>query len=72
MKDSQTIKKKAKIPRVIDEGWNSQKQLSGPVEKRNRRGKPLYPHPKFSLGLRFSIGLYSKVDIACKKNGVLD
>ena len=54
------VKKKAKIPRVIDEGWNLQKQLSGPVEKRNRRGKPLYPHPKLSLGLWFSIGLYSK------------
>ena len=25
-----------KIPRVTDEGWNSQKQLSGPVEKKKR------------------------------------
>ena len=33
MKDSQMVKKKAKIPRVIDEGWNLQKQLSGPVER---------------------------------------
>ena len=35
-KDSQKIKKikkKTKIPRITDEWWNSQKQLSGPVEK---------------------------------------
>ena len=51
-KDSQKIKKKTKIPRVTDEGWNSQKQLSSPVEKkRSRRRKLLYPHPKLSLGL---------------------
>ena len=25
---------KTKIPRVTDEGWNSQKQLSGPVEQK--------------------------------------
>ena len=31
---SQKIKKKTKVPRFTDEGWNSQKQLSGPVEKR--------------------------------------
>ena len=29
---SMEIKKKTKIPRVTDEGWNSQKQLSRPVE----------------------------------------
>ena len=53
-KDSHKIKKikKTKIPRITDEGWNSQKQLSGPVEKkRSRRRKVLYPHPKLSLGL---------------------
>ena len=50
-KDSQKIKKKTKIPRVTKEGWNSQKQLSGPVEKRGRRRKLLYPHPKLSLAL---------------------
>ena len=34
-KDSQKIKikKKTKTPRITDEGWNSQKQLSDPVEK---------------------------------------
>ena len=52
IKDSQKIKKWTKIPRVNDEGWNSQKQLSGPVKKkRSRRRKFLYPHPKLSLGL---------------------
>ena len=46
------IKKKTKIPWVTDERWNSEKQLSGPVEKiTSRRRKLLYPHPKFSLGL---------------------
>ena len=50
-KDSQKIKK-TKILRVADEGWNFQKQLSGPVEKkRRRRRKLLYLHPKLSLGL---------------------
>ena len=28
-KSSQKSKKKTKIPKVTDEGWNSQKQLSG-------------------------------------------
>ena len=49
-KDSQKIKK-TKILRVADEGWNFQKQLSGPVEKKRRRRKLLYLHPKLSLGL---------------------
>ena len=34
IKDSQKINKKTKFPGDIDEGWNSQKQLSGPVEKK--------------------------------------
>ena len=43
------IKKKIKIPRVTDEGWNSQKQLSGPVKKKKSKGRNLlYPHPKLS------------------------
>ena len=35
-KDSQKIKikKKTKTPRITDEGWNSQKRLSDPVEKK--------------------------------------
>ena len=33
------IKKKTKIPRVTDEGWNSQKQLSGPVEQKKKEKK---------------------------------
>ena len=51
------IHKKArsrKIPRVTDEGWNSQKQLSGPVEqkkKEKKRLQDLYLHPKLSPGL---------------------
>ena len=44
--------RKTKILRVTDKGWNSQKELSGPVEKKkSRRRKLLYPHPKLSLGL---------------------
>ena len=35
-KDSQKIKikKKTKTPRITDEGWNSQKRLSDPVENK--------------------------------------
>ena len=43
MKDSQNIKKKTKtkIPRITDEGWNSQKQLSDPVEKKKKEKTPV-------------------------------
>ena len=57
-KDSQKIKikKKTKTPRNTDEGWNSQKRLSDPVEKKMKEGKRrkkklLYLHPKLSSGL---------------------
>ena len=36
-KDSQKIKKKTNISRVTDERWNSQKQLSGLVEKKEEK-----------------------------------
>ena len=56
--DSQKIKikKKTKTPRITDEGWNSQKRLSDPVEKKMKEGKRrkkrlLYLHLKLSLGL---------------------
>ena len=55
--DSQKIKIKIKTSRITDEGWNSQKQLSDPVEKkmkeRKRRKKDfcIYLHPKLSSGL---------------------
>ena len=39
IKDSQKIKKWTKISRVTDEGWNSQKELSGPVKKREVEGE---------------------------------
>ena len=46
------IKKKTRLLRLTDEGWNFRKQLPGPVEKkRRRRRKLLYPLPKLSLGL---------------------
>ena len=32
-------KEKTKTPRITDEGWNSQKQLSDPVEKKMKEGK---------------------------------
>ena len=40
-KDSQKIKikKKTKTPRITDEGWNSQKWLSDPVEKKIKEGR---------------------------------
>ena len=39
--DSQKIKikKKTKTPRITDEGWNSQKRLSDPVEKKMKEGR---------------------------------
>ena len=40
VKDSQKIKiKKTKTPRITDEGWNSQKQLSGPAKKKMKERK---------------------------------
>ena len=45
---------KTNIPRVTNEGWNSQKQLSGPVEQKKKAEKSLqdlYLHPKLSPGL---------------------
>ena len=41
MKDSQEIKikKKTKTPRITDDGWNSQKWLSDPVEKKMKEKK---------------------------------
>ena len=49
-------KEKTKTPRITDEGWNSQKRLSDPVERKMKEGKRrkkrlLYPHPKLSSGL---------------------
>ena len=55
--DSQKIKikKKTKTPRITDEGWNSQKRLSDPVEKmkegKRRKKRLLHLHLKLSLGL---------------------
>ena len=48
--------KKIKTPRITDEGWNSQKQLSDPVEKKmkerkRRKKRLLYLHLKLSSGL---------------------
>ena len=51
----QSINKKTKIPRVTDEGWNIQKQLSGPVKEKRGRRNLLYPHPKLSLGLVYCL-----------------
>ena len=50
-KNSQRIKKKTKIPRVTDEGWNSQKQLSGPVEQKKKEKTPVF---SFKALARFS------------------
>ena len=37
-----------KDSQIIDEGWNSKKQMSE-LEKKKGRKKLLYPDPKFSL-----------------------
>ena len=49
-------KEKTKTPRITDKGWNSQKRLSDPVEKKmkeekRRKKRLLYLHPKLSSGL---------------------
>ena len=68
-KDSQKIKikKKTKTPRITDEGWNSQKRLSDPVEKKMKEGKRrkkrlLYLHLKLSLGL-VPLGSFYRIGI---------
>ena len=72
-KDSQKIKikKKTKTPRITDEGWNYQKRLSDPVEKKTKEGKRrkkrlLYLHPKFSSGL-VPHRLFYRIGIARRK-----
>ena len=54
-----------------DEGWNSQKQLSVPVEKKmkerkRRKKRLLYLHPKLSPGL-VSYRLFYRIGTACRK-----
>ena len=78
-KDSQKIKKKkkTKTPRITDEGWNSQKRLSDPVEKKMKAGKRrkkrlLYLHPKLSSGLVPLKALLQNRHIACRKMVSLD
>ena len=73
-KDSQKtrIKKKTKTPRITDEGWNSQKQLPDPVDKKmkkekRRKKRLLYLHSKLSLGLVPLQALLQNRHIACRK-----
>ena len=51
------------IPRVTNEGWNSQKHLPG-HSGREQKEKTLVSSSK-------ALTKYSKVDVARKKNGVL-
>ena len=55
-KDSQKLKinKKTKIPMVTDEGRNSQKQLSGPVEKKKKEKEEKTPVSSSKALSRFS------------------
>ena len=55
-KDSQKLKinKKTKIPRITDEGWNSQKQLSGPMEKKKKEKEEKTPVSSSKALSRFS------------------
>ena len=52
-KDSQKIKKKTKIPRVTNEGWNSQKQLSGPVEQKKKEKTPVSSSKAFPWNVSY-------------------
>ena len=65
-------REKIKTPRITDEGWNSQKRLSDPVEKKRKEGKRrkkrlLYPHPNLSSGLVPLQALLQNRHIACRK-----
>ena len=57
-------KEKTKTPRITDEGWNSQKQLSDPVEKKKegtrRKKRLLYPHPKALFRFSSPIGSFTE------------
>ena len=58
-------KEKTKTPRITDEGWNSQKRLSDPVEKKMKEGKRrkkrlLYPHPKALFRFSSPIGSFTE------------
>ena len=68
MRDSQKINKKTKITRITDEGWNSQKHLSGPVEQRKKE-KTLVSSSKTLSRFSSPIGLsiYYRVGIASRK-----
>ena len=60
---------KIKIPSVTDEGWNTQKQLSGPVEQRKKEKKRLqdpYLHPRLSSDL-VPHWLFYRIGIGCRK-----
>ena len=66
------IKKRTKTPRITDEGWNSQKQLSDPVEKKMKEGnrrKGRTPVSSSGALFRFSfpIGFFYRKGIACRK-----
>ena len=65
-KDSQKIKikKKIKTPRITDEGWNTQKRLSDPVEKKMKEKKEEQTPVSSSKALfRFSspIGSFNRI-----------
>ena len=45
LQGSTETNKKRKIPRVTDEGWKSQKQLSDPMDE-EREEAQRYPHPE--------------------------
>ena len=58
-------KEKTKTPRITDEGWNSQKRLSDPVEKKMKEGKRrkkrlMYPHPKALFRFSSPIGSFTE------------
>ena len=57
-KDSQKIKKKTKFPRITDEQWNSQKQLSGPVEKKKEEKKRREQRKDSCIFIQSSLQVY--------------
>ena len=57
------IKKKTKTPRITDAGWNSQKRLFDPVEKKMKEGRKkrlLYLHPNSLFRFSSPIGSFTE------------
>ena len=58
------ITKDLEKDRVTDEGWNSQKKLSGPVEKKKKEKTPVSSSKTFTRFSSYRFLIYYRVGIA--------